>query len=83
MDVKAFWLDVNQTFPDREILAMCVAAKEANIGGINFVCLQSDVWDFQCTSPRFSVIAHQSKARGLHISTACIREGDEFFGIDD
>jgi hypothetical protein len=33
-DVKAFWLDVNQTFPNREILAMPVA-REVSLCGIN------------------------------------------------
>ncbi len=37
LDVLAFWLDVNQHFPDKELLTMGVA-EEANLRGINFVC---------------------------------------------
>ncbi len=59
-DVLAFQLDVNQNFPDKELLTMRVA-KEANLCGINFVCKQSDIQDFKCTNVRFCVIAHQSE----------------------
>jgi hypothetical protein len=81
-DAKAFQLDVNQTFPDREILVMHVA-KEANLCRINFICSLSDLQDIECTGPRFKVISHQSKGRGWHVSTSCICKGDKFFGIDD
>ena len=47
-------------FPDREeILAMRVA-EEAN--------LRSDLHDFKCTWPRFTVIAHHSERLGWHVS---------------
>jgi hypothetical protein len=59
-EVMSFWLDVNQTFPDKEILTLCVA-EEANFSGIDFVCSQSNVCDFNCTVNRFCVIAHQSE----------------------
>jgi hypothetical protein len=77
-DVLAFWLDVN---PDKELLMMRVA-KEANLCGINFICTQSDVQDFKCTGFRFCVIAHQSKRRGWHVTTACVCEGDDFVDLD-
>jgi hypothetical protein len=80
-DVLAFWLDVNQNFPDKELLTMCVA-KETNLCGINFVCTRSNVWDFKCTGFRFCVIAHQSEHRGWHVTTACICEGDDFVDLD-
>ncbi len=37
MDVKVFWLDVNQTFPNREVLVIHVT-EEANLLGVNFIC---------------------------------------------
>jgi hypothetical protein len=37
MDVLANRLDVNQNFPDKELLMMRVT-EEANLCGINFVC---------------------------------------------
>jgi hypothetical protein len=80
-DVLAFWLDVNQNFPDKELLTMHVA-EEANLHGINFVCTQSDVWDFKCIGFRFCVIAHQSKHQGWHVTTACVCEGDDFVDLD-
>ncbi len=58
-EVILFWLDVNHNFPDKEILTMRVA-KEMNLRGVNFVCSQSDIWDFKCSGYRFCVIAHQS-----------------------
>ncbi len=57
-EVMSFWLDVNQTFPDKEILTLRVADK-ANLCGIDFVCSQNNAWDFNCTGYRFCVIAHQ------------------------
>ena len=82
MDVKAFRLDVNQTFPDREILAMRVA-EEASLCSINFICSQSDVRDFECTGYRFCVFAHRSEHWGWHVSTAYVRKGDEFIALDE
>ncbi len=38
VDVQNCWLEVNHTFPDKEILVLRVA-EEANIRGINFVCM--------------------------------------------
>jgi hypothetical protein len=52
-------------------------AKEANLRGINFVCTRSDLRDFKCTGPRFSVIDH-SEHSGWHVSVANVRECDEF-----
>jgi len=75
-DVKAFRLDVNQTFPDREILAMRVAEED-------YICLQSDVRDFQCMGHRFCVIACQSERRGWNVSTAYVSEGDDFDALDE
>jgi hypothetical protein len=76
-DVHKCRLEVNHTFPDREILGMRVA-EEANLQGINFVCTRSDLRDFKCTGPRFSVIAHHSKHSGWHVSVANVRECDKF-----
>jgi hypothetical protein len=76
-DIHKCCLEVNHTFPNRDILAMHVA-KEANLQGINFVCTRSDLCDFRCTGPRFSVIAHHSERSGWHVSVANVRECDEF-----
>jgi hypothetical protein len=82
MEVISFQLDVNHNFPDKEILTIRVA-KEANLCGINFVCLRSEVRDFKCSGYMFCVIAHQSEHWGWLISTACICKGDEFVNFDD
>ena len=42
VDVQKCRLEVNHTFPDKEILVLHVA-KEANLRGINFVCVRSDL----------------------------------------
>ncbi len=62
-EVMSFWLDVNQTFPNKDILTLHVA-EEANLRGINFVCSESNVRDFKCTGYWFCVIAHQSEQKG-------------------
>ena len=79
VDVQKCRLEVNHTFPDKEILVLRVA-EEANLQGINFVCTRSDLRDFKCTGPRFFVIAWHSKHLGWFVSVANIRECDEFGG---
>jgi len=79
VDVQNCRLEVNHTFPDKEILVLCVA-EEANLRGINFVCMQSDLRDFKCTGPRFCVIARHSERLGWLVSVANIHECDEFGG---
>ena len=79
VNVQNCRLEVNHTFPDKEILVLHVA-EEANLRGINFVCTQSDLRDFQCTGPRFCVIARHSERLGWLVSVANICECDEFGG---
>jgi hypothetical protein len=82
-EVMSFWLDVNQTFPDNDILTMRVA-EEANLRGIDFVCSQSNVRDFKCTGYWFCVIAHQSERKGWIVNIACVCDGNEqYVGLDD
>ena len=76
-DVQTCRLEVDHTFPDREILAMHVA-EEVNLRGINVVTSWSDLRDFKCTGPRFSVIAGQSERLGWHVAIASIRKCNEF-----
>jgi hypothetical protein len=78
-DVHKSWLEVNHTFPDKEILVLCVA-EEANLRGINFVCTRSDLREFKCTGPRFCVIARHLEHLGWCVSVANVRECDEFGG---
>ena len=78
-DVHKCRLEVNHTFPDKEILVLCVA-EEANLRGINFVCTRSDQREFKCTGPRFCVIACHLERLGWFISVANVRECDEFGG---
>ena len=79
VDVQKCRLEVNHTFPDKEILVLRVA-EEANLRGINFVCTQSDLHDFKCTGPRFCVIACHLERLGWFVSVANICEFDEFGG---
>jgi hypothetical protein len=79
VDVQKCRLEVNHTFPDKEILVLRVA-EEANLRGINFVCTRSDLRDFKCTGPGFCVIARHSERLGWFVSVANIRECDEFGG---
>ncbi len=53
-------------------------AKEANLRGINFVCMQRDLCEFKCTGPRFSVIARHLEQLGWLVSVANVHECDEF-----
>ncbi len=78
-DVQKCRLEVNHTFPDKEVLVLRVA-EEANLRGINFVCTRSDLRDFKCYGPRFCVIARHSERHGWHVSVANVRECDEFGG---
>jgi len=79
VDVQKCRLEVNHTFPDKEILVLRVA-EEANLRGINFVCAQSDLREIKCTGPRFYVIARHSEHLGWFVSFANIHECDEFGG---
>ena len=78
-DVQKCRLEVNHTFPDKEVLVLRVA-EEANLRGINFVCTRSDLRDFKCYGPRFCVIARHSERLGWFVSVANVRECDEFGG---
>jgi len=51
-DVQKGRLEVNHTFPDKEILSMRVA-EEANLRGDNLFCGRSDLRDYMCTGSRF------------------------------
>jgi hypothetical protein len=79
VDVQKCRLELNHTFPDKEILVLHVT-KEANLRGMNFVCTRSDLRDFKRTGPRFCVIAHHSEHLGWFVFVANIRECDEFGG---
>jgi len=79
VDVQKCRLEVNHTFPDKEILVLRVA-EEANLRGINFVCARSDLREIKCTGPRFCVIARHSERLGWFVSVANILECDEFGG---
>jgi len=76
LDVQNCRLEVNHTFPNKEILVLRVA-EEANLRGINFVCSQIN---FKCTGPRLCVIACHTEHQGWFVSIANIRECDEFGG---
>jgi hypothetical protein len=86
VDVQICCLEVNHTFPDKEILVLFVA-EEANLRGINFLCTRSDLRDFKCHGPRFCVTARHMERQGWFVSVANIRECDEFGGdvvdVDD
>jgi len=86
VDVQNCRLEVNHTFPDKEILVLRVA-EEANLRGINFLCTRNDVRDFKCHGPRFCVIACRTERQGWFVSVANICECDEFGGdvmdVDD
>jgi hypothetical protein len=86
VDVQNCRLEVNHTFPDKEILVLRVA-EEANLRGINFLCTRSDLRDFKCQGPRFCVIARHTERQGWFVSVANICECDEFGGdvvdVDD
>jgi hypothetical protein len=77
LNVQKCRLEVNHTFPDKEILAMRVA-EEANLRRINILCARSDLRDFRCTGPRFAVVACHMEHLGWHVSVANVRECDDF-----
>ena len=55
-DVQKGRLEVNHTFPDKEMLLMWVA-EEANLQGVNLFCSRSDLRDYTCTGSKFCVKA--------------------------
>ena len=69
VDVQNCRLEVNHTFPNKEILVLRVA-KEANLRGINILCTRSDLRDFKCHGPRFCVIARHTEHQGWFVSVA-------------
>ena len=76
-DVQKGRLEVNHTFPDKEMLLMWVA-EEANLRGVNLFCSRSDLRDYTCTGSKFCVKAHHTEQNGWTVSVANVRECDEF-----
>jgi hypothetical protein len=76
-DVQKGRLEVNHTFPDKNILLMRVA-EEANVRGVNLFCARSDLCEYTCTGSRFCVKANHTKQNGWTVSVANVRECDEF-----
>ena len=75
-DVEKGRLEVNHTFPDKEMLLMRVA-EEANLRGINTYISRSDTRDYTCTGPKFCVKASQTELLGWTVNVANVRTGDE------
>ena len=75
-DVEKGRLEVNHTFPDKEMLLMRVA-EEANLRGINTYISRSDTRDFMCTGPKFCVKASQTELLGWTVNVASVRESDD------
>jgi len=71
-DVQEGRLEVNHTFPNKEILLMRVA-EEANLRGVNLFCARSDLHDYMCTGSRFCVKAHHTEQNGWTVSVANVR----------
>jgi hypothetical protein len=76
-DVQKGRLEVNHTFPDKNILLMRVA-KEANLRGVNLFCARSDLREYTSTDSRFCVKANHTEQNGWTISVANVRKCDEF-----
>ena len=76
-DVQKGRLEVNHTFPDKEMLLMRVA-EEAILRGVNIFCSRSDLRDYTCTGSKFCVKAHHTEQNGWTVSVANVRECDEF-----
>ena len=75
-EVQANCLEAHHTFPNREILSMRVA-EEANLRGINILCIWSDICDLRYTGTRFFVTANQSERLGWYVTIANVRKCDD------
>ncbi len=76
-DVQKSRLEVNHTFPNKEMLLMRVA-EEANLRGVNLFCSRSDLRDYTCTGSKFCVKAHHTEQNGWTVSIANVHKCDEF-----
>jgi hypothetical protein len=76
-DVQKGRLEVNHTFPDKEMLLMRVA-EEANLRGVNLFCARSNLRNYMCTGSKFCVKAHHTEQNGWTVSVANVNECDEF-----
>ena len=74
-DVQKGRLEVNHTFPDKNILLMRVA-EEANLRGVNIFSARSDLREYTCTGSRFCVRANHTEQNGWTVSVADVRECD-------
>jgi len=76
-DIQKGRLEVNHTFPDKEMLLMRVA-EEAILRGVNIFCSRSDLRNYTCTGSKFCVKAHHTEQNGWTVSVANVHECDEF-----
>jgi hypothetical protein len=57
-------------------------AEEANLRGIEFHTIRSDILTFKCTGTRFGVEAFHSELNGWRVKVCATRDGDDF-NLDD
>lgn len=74
-------LQVGHSFASKSTLIMRVA-EEANLRGIDFKTVRSDVLSFKCVGLRFGVEAYHSELNGWRVKVCATREGDDYNGVD-
>jgi hypothetical protein len=74
-------LEVGHSFALKSTLIMRVA-QEANLRGIDFNTVRSDILSFKCTGTRFGVEAFHSELNGWRVRVCATRDGDDYNGVD-
>lgn len=70
-------LEVGHSFASKSTLILRVA-EEANLRGIEFHTIRSDILTFKCTGTRFLVEAFHSELSGWRVKVCATRDGDDF-----
>jgi hypothetical protein len=74
-------LEVGHSFASKSTLIMRVA-EEANLRGIEFNTVRSDILTFKCIGTRFGVETFHSELNGWRMKVCATRDGDNFNGVD-
>jgi hypothetical protein len=74
-------LEVGHSFTSKSTLIMRVA-EEANLRGIEFTTVRSDILTFKCTGTHFGVEAFHSELNGWRVKVCATRDGDDYNGVD-
>ena len=81
-EVEKSRLEIGHTFPDKDLLKLCVA-EEANCRGIHFYVPHSEVQQYKAHGDMFTVKANNNEMTNVFYVCVCsVRDGDDFSGLD-